>query len=415
MIAPKLMSAFGILAMLAFAFLLSTHKKRIYWRTVAFGLGLQLLFAFIILRTSIGRTLFDAANATIVALMDYQLEGARLVFGGLADAGSSGFIFAFQVLTSIIFLSALMSILYYLGVMQFVVRIFAKAMRRIFVASGAESLSASANIFMGQTEAPLVVRPYVKDMTRSELLCIMIGGMATVSGGVMGAYVGLLRDDFPDIAGHIMAASVMAAPAGMMIAKILLPETEVPKTRNGAEIDESERGGNVLEAAANGAEMGMRLALIVATMLMAFMGLLALGNGVLGSFGAYFGYPDLSFQVLLSYVFAPLAYLMGVPWEECGTVGLLIGTKTTLSELVAYSELATLLKESPEALSSRSVLICSYALCGFANFMSIGIQVGGIGAIAPERKAELAGLGIRALIGGTLATCITASVAALLA
>ncbi|MFC1523067.1 NupC/NupG family nucleoside CNT transporter, partial [Elusimicrobiota bacterium] len=322
--------------------------------------------------------------------------------------------FAFQVLTTIIFFASLISILYYLGIMQRIVLVFAKIMHKTMGTSGAETLSASANIFVGQTEAPLLIKPYVKDMTDSELLCIMIGGMATVAGGVMAAYVGMLKDYFPDIAGHLLAASVMSAPAAIAIAKIILPETGKPKTAGMLQITYNDPSINVIEAAANGATTGLKLALNVGTMLIAFMGLLALANGIIGGAFDLIGLSGMSLEKILGWIFSPLAWVMGVPWKDCAVIGQFMGEKTVLNEFVAYLHFAQYMRLNPDALEPRSVIIATYALCGFANFLSIGIQIAGIGGIAPERKKDLAKLGIAALIGGSLAAFMTATIAGIL-
>lgn len=414
----QLVSLLGIFVLIAITVVFSNNKRLIRWRYVFSGIGMQIAFALIVLKTTGGRLFFNSINQGVMALMDYQQEGATFVFSALAippdQPGTMGFFFAFQVLTSIIFLSSLMGILYYLGVMQWVVLLFAKAMKRVTGTSGAESLSASANIFIGQTEAPLLIRPYVKDMTQSELLCVMTGGMATVAGAVMVAYVGLLKSSFPDIGAHVLTASVMSAPAALVISKIMIPETEKSATSDGLTLEYKDSSSNVLEAATAGAEVGLRLALNVGTMLIAFISLIALANALLGWGGTLVGLEGVTLQGILGYIFAPIAFIMGAPWNECLLLGQLIGEKTVLNELVAYAHMAEMLKEGGEILSERSVLIASYALCGFANILSIGIQIAGIGAIAPERKSDLAQLGIRALIGGSMATFLTASIAGML-
>lgn len=401
--------------MIALAYLMSRNRSAIRWKGVVWGLGVQLVFALLILKTGPGQAFFDLMNTGIIKLMECQTEGAEFVFSKLAlppdREGSMGFFFAFQVLTTIIFFSSLMSILYYLGVMQFIVLLLSKAMYKILGTSGAETLAATANIFIGQTEAPLLVRPYVKDMTQSELLAIMVAGLATVAGGIMGAYVSLLKGFFPDIAGHLMAKSVMSAPAALVIAKILIPEEEHPRTAGKISIEYHDPNANVLEAAASGAEIGLKLSLNVAAMLVAFMSVLALVNGMIGWAGALAGWDNLTLQGILAYGFAPLAWVMGAPWQDCLILGELIGEKTALNELVAYSHMGQLLVQDASALSSRSIMIASYALCGFANILSIGISIGGIGAIAPTRKSDLARLGWLALIGGSLASFLTAAVA----
>lgn len=418
MVNPRLISVLGLVVMLLIATLFSKRRSAIAWNVVGWGIGLQFLFGLIILKTSFGAGFFSGVNKLILNLLSYQQEGGKLVFNALAippdQPGSLGFFFAFQVLTTIIFFSALISLLYYFGIMQFVVVGFARVMHWCMGTSGAETLSASANIFIGQTEAPLLVKPYVKDMTDSELLAVMVGGMATVAGGVMGAYVGLLKDFFPDIAGHLLAASLMSAPAGIAIAKILLPEEGHPKTAGMIHAINDDSNSNAFEATANGASTGMSLALNVATMLIAFMSLLALFNAILGWAGGLVGFEGLSLQAILGYICAPLAWLMGAPWEECLLVGQLIGEKTAINELVAYFHFAEILRDTPEMLSERSRVIATYALTGFSNLMSIGILIGGIGAIAPSRRADLARLGLLALLGGSLACFLTATVAGIL-
>lgn len=412
---PQLVSVLGVLLMIGLAYLVSRDRAAINWRCVGWGLGLQVVFALLILKTTPGQAFFSMVNTGVMRLMDFQTEGAEFVFSRLAlppdREGSLGFFFAFQVLTSIIFFSALMSILYYLGVMQAVVLILSKVVHRCMGTSGAETLAASANIFIGQTEAPLLVRPYVKDMTRSELLAVMTAGMATVAGGILGAYIGLLKGYFPDIAGHLMAKSVMSAPAALVIAKIIMPETEHPRTQGKVMLEYHDPNTNVLEAASSGAEIGLRLALNVGAMLVAFMSVLALMNGILGWFGELLGFSGVTLQGLLAYVFAPVAWVMGAPWEDCMILGELIGEKTVLNELLAYSHMGQLLQQDSSILSPRSIMIGSYALCGFANILSIGITIGGIGAIAPTRKSDLATLGWWALLAGSIATFLTASLA----
>ena len=394
---------------------MSSDRWRVRWRPVVWGLGLQFVFAALVLRTAPGRWVFEAINRGVGAVLDCQYEGARFVFNALAippdQSGSLGFFFAFQVLTTIVFFSSLISILYYLGVMQRIVMGISRIIFRTCGTSGAETLSAAANIFVGQTEAPLLIRPYVRDMTRSELLCVMTAGMATVAGGVLAAYVALLRDYIPNIAGHLVAASVMSAPAAVAISKLLVPETEEPVTSGSLVLPYRDPSVNVLDAAANGAQMGLQLALNVGAMLVAFMSLLALANLGVGWVGGLFGHPDLTLQWLFGRLFAPLAWLMGVPWNECARVGELLGEKTILNEFVAYTHLAAALKETPNWLSPRSAVLASYALCGFSNFISIGIQIGGIGGMAPERRPDLARLGVRAVVGGSLACFLTAAIA----
>ncbi|MFH0880904.1 MAG: NupC/NupG family nucleoside CNT transporter [Lentisphaerota bacterium] len=419
MISHRIISLLGLLVLLGLAWVFSTHRRGINWRTVIWGTALQLLFALLILKTAPGRWIFTQLNDAVVVLLGFQDEGAQFVFGALGipagQPGSMGFYFAFQVLTTIVFFSSLISILYYLGFMQWIVHGFAWIMVRTCGTSGAESLSASANIFVGQTEAPLLIKPYVAGMTRSELLCVMTGGMATVAGGVMAAYVRMLNPFFPDIAGHLMAASVMSAPAALVMAKLLLPEMEKPHTLGTAKIPYKDPSVNLIDAAANGATTGLQLALNVGAMLVAFMSLLAMANWGIQHIAGWFGHPEIGFDTLLGWLFAPLAWIMGVPWSDCDIVGRLMGQKTFLNEFVAYTNLAGYVAANPgEPLHYRSYVIATYALCGFSNFLSIGIQIGGIGALAPERRSDLAQLGLRALLGGTLACFMTATIAGIL-
>ncbi len=415
----QLISFLGVFVLVGIGFLLSRDRRRINWKTVGWGVALQFVFAILVLRTPPGRVVFRVMNDAVVKLLSFQEDGATFVFGALGippdQPGTMGFFFAFQVLTTIVFFSSLIAILYHLGVMQKVVLFFAVVMKRFMGTSGAESLSASANIFVGQTEAPLVIKPYVEKMTDSELMCVMTGGMATVAGGVMAAYVGMLKGYFPDIAGHLLAASVMSAPAALAMAKIMIPETGRPVTMGEVPREEERKAVNVIEAAADGATMGLRLAANVGAMLIAFMSLLALANFLVSAgVEAVFHVEGITLQKIFGVVFAPLAWIMGVPAGECSTVGQLLGEKTVLNEFVAYTTLGGFLREGQPVLSHRSVVIATYALCGFANFLSIGIQIGGIGAIAPGRKRDLARLGVPALIGGSLAAFMTATIAGIL-
>ncbi|MEK7390275.1 MAG: NupC/NupG family nucleoside CNT transporter [Elusimicrobiota bacterium] len=414
----QVVSIFGTALMVGAGWLLCRKKKHINWKPVVWGSVLQFVFALIVLRTAPGRWFFSGMNDVVVKLLSFQQEGARFLFGNLGispgGAGSLGFFFAFQVLTTIIFFSSLMSVLYYLGIMQKVVLLFAVVMKRFLGTSGAESLSASANIFVGQTEAPLLIKPYVEDMTESELFCVMVGGMSTVAGGVMAAYVGMLQPYFPDIAGHLLAASVMSAPAALALAKVMIPETGTPKTAGSVKLEYKDPSINIIDAASNGAIAGLSLALNVGTMLVAFMSLLALANFLFASALGLIGFPGFTIESALGYVLSPLAWVMGVPWKDCFTIGQLMGVKTVLNEFVAYAQLGEILKANPQALEYRSIVIATYALCGFSNFLSIGIQIGGIGPLAPSRRGDLAKLGIRALIGGTLASFMTATIAGIL-
>ncbi len=433
-ILERLVGVIGIAVMIGIAVLISYDRKRINWRLVASGLALQVVFGLLVLKTSIGRAVFETLGNWVTALLGFQEQGARFVFGNLVDSNvpvgvageggldasagliaNTGAFFAFNVLPTIIFFSALMSVLYYLGVMQLIVKGLAWGMQKTLRTSGAETLSASGNIFLGQTEAPLLIKPFVGTMTRSELNTVMVGGFATVAGGVLAAYVGMLSGLLPGIASHLIAASVMNAPAGLYLSKILLPESGTPLSSAGLPLgDESEaRESSVIEAAANGAAQGVQLAINVAAMLMAFIALIALLNAGLGWLGGLAGIESLSLQSLLGFVLRPLAWVMGVPWQDTAYVGGLIGIKTSLNEFVAYAQFASDLGAGA-AIEPRSAVILTYALLGFANFSSIGIQIGGIGGLAPERRSEIASLGLRAMIAGNLAAFISACLAGML-
>jgi concentrative nucleoside transporter, CNT family len=425
-------SFLGLLVFVAVAWLLSVNRAAVRWRVALWGMGLQFLFAVLIIVTPVGRPFFRFLNDIFVALLGYTNEGASFLFGNLirpnvpvgpadgpfgavADVGTwanTGALFAFSVLPTIIFFSSLMTLLYYLGIMQLFVRAFAWLMVRTMGTSGSESLSAAGNIFVGQTEAPLLVKPFVRTMTNSELHAVMTGGFATVAGGVMAAYVGMLIAFFPDIAGHLIAASVMSAPAALAVSKIMYPETEESVTRGEVKVELEKVDANAIDAAARGASEGLSLALNVGAMLLAFIALLALANGLVGWTAGLFGY-DLSIQAILGVIGAPVAWLMGTPWADAQQVGMLLGEKIVLNEFVAYLHLANMLQGGAE-LSARSVVIATYALCGFANFSSIAIQIGGIGGLAPERRGDLSRLGLRAMIGGTLAAFMTACVVGIL-
>jgi concentrative nucleoside transporter, CNT family len=399
----ELVPFLGLAAMLGIAWLLSNNRWKIPWRTVAMGTGLQFLFAVLILRTDPGRAVFSHANAVVTHFLNFTDAGARFLFG---EQFTNHF-FAFKVLPTIIFFSSFIAVLYYLGVVQWVVRGFAVVMMRLMGTSGAESLSASANIFVGQTEAPLLIRPYVGTMTLSELMAVMTGGFATVAGGVLVAYVGMGVD-----AGHLIAASVMSAPAALVMAKIMFPETEVSQTAGTVRVRVERPWVNVIDAAAQGAADGLRLALNVGAMLLAFIALIAMVNSGLGWLGGWVGAPQLTLELLLGWIFRPLAFLMGVPWGETLQVGSLLGIKTVVNEFVGYVEMQRMVAAGD--LSPRATVIATYALCGFSNFSSIAIQIGGIGGIAPERKGDLARLGLRAMIAGSLACFQTATIAGIL-
>ena len=428
-------SLVGLLVLTVLAWGLSVDRKsRIPWRGVGGGLGLQLLFALFILKTPVGAQIFDTANTVVVALLGFTVDGARFVFGNLVDnnipvgagemgngpfaaapgqVANTGSYFAFTVLPTIIFFSSLMTVLYHLGIMQRAVKGVAWVMQRTMGTSGAETLSAAGNIFVGQTEAPLLIKPFVERMTLSELMAVMTAGFATLAGGVMAAYVGVLLLYFPDIAGHLMAASVMSAPAALVVAKLMVPETETPVTANSLEVSVDRPDVNVIDAAARGASEGLFLALNVGAMLLAFVALIYLFNGLIGWTGGLVGFDGLTLEAILGWVLAPLAWLMGVSWADAPTVASLLGIKTVLNEFFAYIQLAGILG-GEGGLEPRSVVIATYALCGFANFSSIAIQLGGIGGIAPSRRHDLSRLGLRAMIGGTIAAFMTATVAGMI-
>ncbi|MEC8023767.1 MAG: nucleoside transporter C-terminal domain-containing protein [Myxococcota bacterium] len=429
----RLVSLLGIIVLLGIAWLLSRDRRNIRWRPVVWGIGLQVLFGLVVLSPAIGDVFFNVVNQSVATLMSFSEKGSEFLFQTVeahevttidprsGEQTTNTYIgrmspplrtVAFWILPTIIFFSALMNIMYHLGIMQFLVRITATIMQRTMGTSGSESLSAAANIFVGQTEAPLVVKPFVEKMTRSELNAIMVGGFATVAGGVLAAYVGFLQKAIPDIAGHLVVASIMSAPAALAVAKILVPETEASETASGAELSVERPDTNLIEALARGTSDGLRLAVNVAAMLLSFVAMIALVNAMLRGASGIVGL-ELSLEGILGWGFAPLAWCMGVPWAEAGEVGRLLGEKLVLTELIAYVHLGENLT-GPNPLSYRSAVIASYALCGFANFASIGIQIGGIGGIAPSRRAELAQLGILSMIGGTIAAMMTATIAGIL-
>ena len=407
----RVISLLGLVVMIGLAWAMSEHKKQVNLRVVWGGLLLQLVLAVFILKTSIGAAIFQSIGDFFTATLGFVDAGTSLVFG---EEYVHHF-FAFKVLPTIIFFSSLMSILYYLGIIQKVVEAFAYVMQRTLGTSGSETLAAAANIFVGQTEAPLMVRPYISSMTKSELMALMVGGFATIAGGVLVAYAGMGID-----AGHLVAASVISAPAALLISKLMIPETEQSVTRGHVELTVEEKHANIVDAATKGALDGMKLTLNVVAMLIAFLGLVALVDATLGLIGewigALFGYNwHWSLAAVFGYVFAPFAYLLGIPWADCFYAGELLGKKMVLNEFIAYAQMMEWSQpDSGVVLSERSTLILTYALCGFANFGSVGIQIGGIGGIAPERRAELALLGIRAMIGGTLAMMMTACIAGVL-
>ncbi len=414
----------GLAFLLFMAFLFSARRRSIDWGLTAKGVGLQIVFAFLVLKTAWGQGFFRLVNDVFIALIGYTNEGAAFLFGTLVErntevTGGEGVVeiganFAFSTLPTIIFFSSLMTLLYYMGVMQLVVKGVAWLMQRTLRTSGAETTSAAGNIFVGQTEAPLLVKPFVKDMTMSELNTVMTGGFATVAGGVMAAYVGMLSGYFPQIAGHLLAASIMAAPAGIVISKMLMPETEEPKTRGALDVKLEQPHVNAIDAAAGGAADGLRLALNVGAMLLAFLALIALGNGLLGWLTGLVGVEGITLERIFGWIFAPVAWLVGVPWADVTDIGSLFGIKMVANEFVAFQTLADTLAGAHD-LSYKSVIISTYALTGFANFSSIAIQIGGIGGIAPERRHDLSKLGLRAMLGGTAATWMTATLAGVLA
>jgi concentrative nucleoside transporter, CNT family len=417
-----LFGLFGLASLIAIAWLFSNNKRNVDWRLVATGLALQLVFAVFVLMTPWGAALFGGLSQLFVKLLGFTSQGAQFIFGDLARIDGFGFVFAFQVLPTIIFFASLMAVLYHLGVMQAIVRGMAWVITKVMRVSGAETLSVCANAFIGQTEAPLVVKPYIAKMTKSELLTLMVGGMATIAGGVLGAYVLMLGGGDPAqqaiFAKHLITASIMAAPATLVIAKILVPETGQPLTLGTVRVEIEQNTANVIDAAASGAGDGLRLALNVGAMLLAFIALIALINAPLTWFGevsglaGWLGRPT-DLAALLGIVLAPIAWLIGVPWADAQVVGGLIGTKVVLNEFVAYANLGEILAGNVAGvtLSPQATLIATYALCGFANFSSIAIQIGGIGGLAPERRSELARFGLLAVLGGSIATLMTATIA----
>jgi CNT family concentrative nucleoside transporter len=403
----RVQSLVGFAGILGIAYLLSTDRKAIRGRVVAWGLGLQVLFALLVLKTDAGQSTFQWLGDRIRQLLEYSVAGSAFVFGPLGDravwtrvmtgalgeAGAQyGVVFAFQILPTIIFIAALFAILYYLGVMQVVVRLFAVVMNRVMGASGAESLNVAASIFMGQTEAPLTIRPYLGRMTQSELMTVMTSGMAHISGGIMAAYIA-----FGIEPKHLLTAVIMTAPGTLMMAKMFVPETAVPETLGTVRLEVERTDVNIIDAAGRGTGEGLHLALNVGAMLISFVALIALLNAILGLAGV-------TLQQILGWVFAPVAWALGVPWRDAAVVGNLLGTRMVLNEFIAFAQLGPM----KETLDPRSFTIATFALCGFANFSSIGIQIGGIGALVPERRHDLARLGLRAMLAGTLANFVTA-------
>jgi concentrative nucleoside transporter, CNT family len=437
-----LMGLFGLAILIGIAYAFSKDRRNINWALVATGIALQIGFAALVLLTPWGSKVFQVLGEGFVRLTEFTREGSAFIFGDMVDLTKYPFIFAFQVLPTIIFFASFMAIMYHLGVMQVIVRGMAWAITKVMKVSGAETTSVCASVFIGQTEAPLTVRPYISKMTESELLTMMIGGMAHIAGGVMATYILMLGGSDTAqqalYAKHFLAASIMAAPATLLLAKILVPETGNPLTRGEVRVHVERDSSNVIEAAANGAADGVKLAINIAAMLIAFIALIALVNGVLGWIGGITGINDwltpdtiapgvalasdgtiapvkLSLQAIFGVILAPVAFIIGVPWEDASLVGSLIGQKLVINEFYAYLQLAAIpIGEGPNALSADARLIATYALCGFANFSSIAIQIGGIGGIAPDRKSDLARFGLLAVLGGTLATLMTATIAGVL-
>ena len=418
----------GIICMIGIAVLFSKNRKKIRWQLVVWALSLQLIFALLILKTATGQFVFLQINDFVLAVLSSVNEGSKFVFGKLTGftvpvsgvdgetgkyVAETGAYFAFTVLPTIVFFSSLMAILYYVGLMKFIITSIAKFLQKTLKTTAPESLSVAANIFVGQTESPLVVRPFLEKMTLSELNAVMTGGFATIAGGVLAAFVGMLQNDIPNVAGHLVAASIMSAPAALMMAKILVPEDTVSNFAFGGGYTMEKTDKNLIDAATRGASEGLMLAVNVGAMLIAFIALVALLDKGLGFVGGFFDMPYLTLTWIFGKIFAPLAFLMGVPWEDCITMGDLIGTKIFINEFMAF----TRLKEVTEAgilTTDRAKLIATYALCGFANVGSIGIQVGGIGALAPGRRKDLSTLAVRALIGGAFASFTTACIAGIL-
>jgi len=396
----------GAVVLLAIAYGMSNNRSAISKRTVLWGLGLQLFFALFILKTPIGQPFFSAVDRIFLKLLSFSDAGSDFLFKSYGTGVVEGPLmnFAFRILPTIIFFSSLMALLYHFGIMQRVIRWIAVTVQKTMGTSGSETLSVSANIFVGQTESPLMVRPFINQMTMSELMAVMTGGFATVAGGVMAIYVAMLSN-IPGIAGHLMAASIMSAPAALVMAKIIFPETEESETLGDLRIEVERPDDNAMEALSRGATDGVKLAVNVGAMLVAFVAFIAMVNGILG-------FVDLTIQQILGWLFQPLAWTMGAPWSEADILGQLMGEKIVLTELIAYADLSQLQAEN--AISDRTAIIASYALCGFANFASIGIQLGGIGGIAPSRRKDLAKIGMKAMIAGALASWLTATLAGII-
>jgi CNT family concentrative nucleoside transporter len=413
----------GIVALLLIAYLCSSNRKAINWKTVGFGLLLQFVLALSILKLSWVQSIFNAVGKIFVSILDFTAAGSVFLFGDLMNADTYGFIFVFQILPTIIFFAALTSLLFYLGVLQFLVKILAKGTAKLLNISGAESLSVIGNIFLGQTEAPLLIKAYLPKMNRSEMLLVMVGGMATVAGGVLAAYIGFLGGDDPVLrlafAKHLLAASVMAAPGAIVVAKMLFPQTE--SIDKNTKVSTQEVGSNMLDAIANGTLQGVKLAANIGGMLLVFVALIAMANGILFEFGEltnlngwvanWSSYDALYIEAILGTLFAPIMWLIGVPWDDLLPMGQLLGIKLAASEFVGYIQLAELKNVANEIhfSSQKSIVMATYMLCGFANFASIGIQIGGIGGLAPNQRKVLSKFGFRAVLGGTIASLLSAT------
>lgn len=407
-------SLLGVLILLIIAYIFSNNRKAIRIRTVVGALIIQFIFGALVLYLPLGQKALLSVSEGVNTVISYGNEGLNFLFAGLVSDkmfevfGGGGFVFALKVLPPVIFFASLISVLYYLGIMQWVIKIIGGGLQKALKTSKTESMSAAANIFVGQTEAPLIVKPFIKNMSESELFAIMSGGLASVAGAVMIGYAGM-GVPLP----YLIAASFMAAPGGLLFAKILYPETQEYKD-NIDEGSKEEVAGNILEAAANGAASGLSLALNIGAMLLAFISLIALLNGILGGIGGYFGYGDLSLQLIFGYIFKPLAWAIGVPWNEAGVAGSMIGQKIAINEFVAYADFVKFLApDTAQALSDKTIAIITFALCGFANFGSIAILIGGLGAMAPNRRSDVARLGLKAVLAGSLSNLMSASIAGL--
>ena len=418
----------GMISLLLIAFLYSNNRKAINWKTVGIGIGVQLVIAFGVIKVPFVQRIFEFVGGLFTRILDFTAQGSQFLFGDLMNIESFGFIFVFQVLPTIIFFSALTSLLFYLGVIQVVVKGMAMFLTKVLKISGAESLSVAGNIFLGQTEAPLMIKAYLERMNRSEMLLVMVGGMATVAGGVLAAYIGFLGGDDPVLrlyyAKHLLAASVMAAPGAIVVSKMLYPQTEEVNTN--VEVSQDKIGSNILDAIANGTTEGLKLAANVAAMLLVFVAIIAMLNGVLGWFGEitsfnawmveHTPYQQFSLEAILGTIFAPLMWLIGVPTEDVMLMGQLLGIKLAASEFVGYIQLAELkdITNVTHFTYNKSVIMATYMLCGFANFASIGIQIGGIGSLAPGQRKTLSAFGIRALVGGSIASLLSATIAGMI-